>query len=65
MSLEEFMEEKVEEKEKVEKEEEISDPVERKLREKLSGEELELALKLLHTPLHKIRKVIRELAEEI
>jgi len=60
MSLEEFLE-----PEKEEEREEISDPVERKLREKLSGEELELALKLLHTPLHKIRKVIRELAEEI
>jgi len=60
MSLEEFLK-----PEKEEEREEISDPVERKLREKLSGEELELALKLLHTPLHKIRKVIRELAKEI
>jgi len=59
MSLEEFLK-----PEKEEEREEISDPVERKLREKLSGEELELALKLLHTPVSRIRGVIRELIEK-
>jgi prephenate dehydrogenase len=38
--------------------------IEQKLRGKLSEEDLELALKLLSTPISKIRKVIEELAKE-
>jgi len=66
MSLEEFMEKEVGEEKAEEREEEteeVSDPVERKLRTKLTGEELEIALRLLNTPVSKIRSVIRELIE--